>query len=306
MNGARVVTVGELTLDDIVVEGTGCDWGQPGGGALYSAIGALTWGARPAICATIGADYPARWLEHFSAAGIEVSTITRIAEPSLGLWLLYERGGRRHQVEKASGSGFAVLDQARRSWIEAVTEVAGVHLAPQTTAAQIAALAEARETGCPITQDLLVEPFIDAEPYRRGDAMRGTTAFLPSEQELGQLWGDVDPLRLREQLVGSAGIAHLVIKRGPAGVDVVLAGRVVRVPAAAVDVVDPTGAGDAFCGGFLVGLLETGDVVEAAVYGAVSAAVVVETYGAVEALGHAARADVGQRAAAVRAGLKER
>jgi sugar/nucleoside kinase (ribokinase family) len=76
----------------------------------------------------------------------------------------------------------------------------------------------------------------------------------------------------------------LVIKRGPQGVDVALAGDVVRVPAPAVDVLDVTGAGDAFCGGFLAGLLATGDPVAAAAHGVVSASFVVETRGAVAAL----------------------
>ena len=43
-------------------------------------------------------------------------------------------------------------------------------------------------------------------------------------------------------------------------------------------VVDTTGAGDAFCGGFQVGLFETGDPVQAALYGAVSASFVIEEF----------------------------
>jgi ribokinase len=296
----RVVTVGELTLDDIVVEGAGCDWQQPGGGALYSAIGALAWGARPAICATIGSDYPDRWLDRLQAAGVDITPVSRTPERSLGLWLLYEREGRRHQVEKASGSTFAALDAARCSWRSSVPDVVGVHVAPQTTAGQMSALEDVRAAGVVATQDLLIEPFIDAEPYRSGAAMRGARAFLPSQQEVGQLWMDIDPHALRGHLRESAGIEHLVIKRGAAGADVVLDDVVVRVPPAAETVVDPTGAGDAFCGGFLVGLIDTGDPVEAAVRGAVSAAVVVETRGALAAIEHAACTSMADRARRIR------
>jgi len=45
-------------------------------------------------------------------------------------------------------------------------------------------------------------------------------------------------------------------------------------------IVDVTGAGDAFCGGFAAGLLETGDPVRAGQYGLVSASIVIEGYGA--------------------------
>jgi ribokinase len=48
---------------------------------------------------------------------------------------------------------------------------------------------------------------------------------------------------------------------------------------------DVTGAGDAYCGGFMVGLSETGDPVEAALRGAISASITVEGIGATYALG---------------------
>ena len=45
-------------------------------------------------------------------------------------------------------------------------------------------------------------------------------------------------------------------------------------------VVDPTGGGNAFCGGFCVGfVLGKGDFVEAAKYGNIAAAVVIEQFG---------------------------
>ena len=59
---------------------------------------------------------------------------------------------------------------------------------------------------------------------------------------------------------------------------------VVRMPATSADPVDPTGCGDAFCGGFLVGLTETGDLRSAMAYGAVSASFAGEGHGATHAL----------------------
>ncbi|MCC8166228.1 MAG: PfkB family carbohydrate kinase, partial [Planctomycetes bacterium] len=53
-----------------------------------------------------------------------------------------------------------------------------------------------------------------------------------------------------------------------------------RTPSTPAAPTPPTGAGDSFCGGFLVGLRETGDAVEAALYGTVSSSFVVEGFGA--------------------------
>lgn len=276
--------VGELTLDDVVFEDEGCQWKLLGGGALYSAIGAMVWGAETALNAVIGNDYPEHQLRRLEDEGIDLTGVIRIDRPSLGVWLLNERGGRRHQVEKASASSFQTLDEARPALAISSDRTDGIHVAPQTTAGQIRALADASALTTTITQDLLVEPFIDPEPYRDGTAIRGTTAFLPSEQEVRQLWGELDPRHLLQELRTLSKIRFLVIKRGPRGVDVVAPNRVINVPAVALHPLDTTGAGDAFCGGFLAGLLATGDAVEAAVRGSVSAAFVVETRDAIDAL----------------------
>jgi ribokinase len=65
------------------------------------------------------------------------------------------------------------------------------------------------------------------------------------------------------------------------------------VPAVPVaGIVDVTGAGNAYCGGFLVGLAETGDLGQAGRYGAVSASFALEQFGATFALeGLRARAE---------------
>jgi sugar/nucleoside kinase (ribokinase family) len=302
---AKVVTVGELTLDDIVVEGEGADWCQPGGGALYSAIGALVWDVAPAICATVGEDYPEPWLARLGAHGIDTSAVTRIPGASLGLWLLYERAGRRHQIEKASGSSFAHLDAARRPWSSGLDEIAGVHVAPQTPEGQRRELEFWGGAHRIITQDLLIEPYIDADAYRLGEALRGATAFMPSEQEVRQLWGDIDPTALHALIEKRAGVSVLVVKRGAAGVEIVTPMLTASVPTAVRELVDPTGAGDAFSGGFLAGLISTGDVVEAAVRGAVSAALVVETRGALGVLDRLPFTERWQRAASLRAQLTQ-
>jgi len=81
-------------------------------------------------------------------------------------------------------------------------------------------------------------------------------------------------------------LGHVVVKQGRAGATVYgLARRTtVSVPAYPVEVRDPTGAGDAFCGGFMVGMAETNDPVEAALRGAVSASFVIEAVGALHLL----------------------
>jgi sugar/nucleoside kinase (ribokinase family) len=56
-------------------------------------------------------------------------------------------------------------------------------------------------------------------------------------------------------------------------------GETWHIPAFATQIVDPTGAGNAFCGGFLVGWVQSGDIRLAGLYGAVAASFLVEQVG---------------------------
>ena len=56
---------------------------QLGGNASLRAAGMRLWGVDVSLVSVVGADYPSAWLEQLSAAGIDISAITRISEPHL-------------------------------------------------------------------------------------------------------------------------------------------------------------------------------------------------------------------------------
>ncbi len=296
----RVLVEGELTVDDVIVEDEGCDWKQVGGGGLYSAVGAAIWGVEVVLSATIGPDYPLDELEVVRQAGVDISKLTRVEQPSLGLWLLHEPPEHRRQIVKTRSATFQTLSEARPPWDELCADVDGVHAAPTMVDAQERVLARARHRGVPATQDALIEPFIDQDRYQTGEAMRGATAFLPSLQEVRQIWGDIDHGEIARRLREVAGVRALVVTLGADGAEVHQRDGVVRIPVVDVDTVDATGAGDAFCGGFLTGLVETDDPVEAAIRGAVSSSFVVGTVGAPAAIRAADVEVAAQRAADLR------
>jgi ribokinase len=77
------------------------------------------------------------------------------------------------------------------------------------------------------------------------------------------------------------GCEIIVIKRGEHGQYLLDAGAKTRweIPAYDSRLVNPTGVGDSFCGGFLAGYRQTYDPVEAVLYGNVSAAIISEGVG---------------------------
>ena len=125
--------------------------------------------------------------------------------------------------------------------------------------------------------------------------LRRVSAVLPSEQDVRIIWPDLGPLQAGAAL-RARGARVAVVKLGAEGSLVVdETGRAWAVPAVRARTVELTGAGDAFCGGFLVGLVETGDPVRAACYGTVSASFVVETTTPLHALAHMNRQEAARR-----------
>jgi sugar/nucleoside kinase (ribokinase family) len=83
--------------------------------------------------------------------------------------------------------------------------------------------------------------------------------FVLNESEAHQLTGERNPVRAARAIL-PLGPDKVVVKQGAAGVMLVDADEVLRLPAYPVEEVrDPTGAGDTFAGGFVGSLAESGD-----------------------------------------------
>jgi ribokinase len=129
-------------------------------------------------------------------------------------------------------------------------------------------------------------------------------ALLPSEDDVRKVAGPEDPLVTVSRML-AAGARTVVLKRGDAGADIFRSGSPgrYRQPAYPCSVSDLTGAGDAFCGGFLAGMHRTGDVREAAAYGTVSASFAVQAPG-VAGLMSASRTEAQRRLADLKSFFK--
>lgn len=112
--------------------------------------------------------------------------------------------------------------------------------------------------------------------------LRGITAVLCSEEKMLSLFeGRTEKIWEMAEGLAQFGPEIVVIKRGPRGQCLYecATGKRWELPAYPARVVDPTGAGDAFCGGFLAGYRMTYEPLEAALYGSVAASFCIEGSG---------------------------
>jgi ribokinase len=120
------------------------------------------------------------------------------------------------------------------------------------------------------------------------DALAQLDLFMPSDQEVESLFRDeANQMDVKQcaQWFADRGPRVVVQKLGSDGALVhEKGGGFWHVPALPVKVVDVTGAGDAFCGGFMADFVQHGDPVRAAITGTVSASLCVQDYGALHML----------------------
>ncbi|HEV7655884.1 MAG TPA: carbohydrate kinase family protein [Mycobacteriales bacterium] len=247
------LAAGNLTIDDSTVA-----IGQCGGNALYTALGMWLWDEPTTLLAGIGTDFPAQWSDRLTAAGIDTSWVWSTGEPHAlrsgppdpAVWPLYSPS-----VQRLPPADFA-----------------GAHVAPGPVR-QVADLVDALGYQTRVTT--LDRPWWDGAGGLLTPALRTLAALVPGIDELVRQAREDDPWELAARL--GADVPAVIVRQGPAGCLVLSRGaRPTRVGTVPVSVVDPRGAGDAFCGGVCVGMALSGDPVRAAAYGAVAASYVIE------------------------------
>lgn len=311
---AKYLCVGSLALNDTVYADGRTSMADPGGNALYAAVGANIWSDQVGIVAVVGYDWPSDYTYTLNHSAIDTSGLTQIDEETLRAWTVYELSGYRRYFSRntevvlvtpspysstplTAGEAAAYSEAARRVHVrnspipqnlpEHLWKAEAIHVCPmrlETILTWIDYLQN--KPDILVAVDILpypIESNLD-DPYLR-QLLSRTNIFMPSEAEAESLMPGYDAKSFCQE-IAALGPKIVVIKRGDHGA--VLYDReqdffaqMLPYPA---DVDDLTGAGDSFCGGFLVGYMETGDALQAALYGTVSASFIIEGFGGLHAL----------------------
>lgn len=274
-----VWVLGNLTIDDVVTSDGGTAMGLCGGNAIYAALGAALWAPSVGVVARIGPDYPERCIGELRRAGIGL-TLVPVERPSIRDWALYESDDERRFVPRL-GSGTHLEQSVRAAELpRGIGRAAACHVAPMPGSVQAELVAELAARGVGVVALDPHEGYIAGSESQLWALLRRVALFLPSRREAAMLYGRDDP-EAAAAAFAAAGPRAVAVKLGADGSLVCGAGgRAVHVPAVRVRAVDPTGCGDAYCGGFMAAYARGADPVTAACHGTVSASFTAETRGA--------------------------
>jgi hypothetical protein len=278
----------------------------PGGNLLYSASGLKIWDAGVGLVARVGEDYPREWIDDCARRGFDASGI-RVVSKKLDLrdFVSYSEAlepshinpithfARRGLTFPKQLLGYQPPNE-RKIDEQAVLNVTDIPdsyltaraalLCPMGLVAQTQLIAGMKRGQ---VHTFALEPASSTmTPKARRELpalLNGVTVFLTSQQELKNLfWGDTHDLWKMAEMVSIYGPEYVVIKCGESGQLLydVKTRRKWEIPAYPARVSDPTGVGDAFNGGFLVGYCKGYDPVEGVLHGNISASLKIEGNGA--------------------------
>lgn len=306
MSAPELLVCGSLTLDNVVRADGALLPRTAAGNVVYAALGAALWGNSVGLVSRAGADFPADFLAMLRACGLHLDGIARLDAPhGMNVAFAYCADGSRVRAfpaelvaripaaERARFTDYTTLGPAHRyaTWLAFAPDAGdvpsgwegarGVHLAAMPVQRHLSLTEHLCRPGRHVQVD---SPWYDERTPGHDfhtTLLGRVDLLLPSEADVFT-WqpGAGDALAATWALARSVR-RPIVLKRGEAGCVVVdpAAEQAWTVPACPVAAIDPTGAGDAFCGGVLAGLQGGASLLRAAAFGTVSASFAVEGVG---------------------------
>lgn len=253
----RLPAAGELiATDDFLL--------QPGGCAANVSLGLRTLGVPSAVCGRVGDDpFGELLIRDLRERGVGTDdvirtpgcrTSTTVILPVIGEDRRFVHSFGANAVFSGDDLAQVALDRAEVLYIGGYLMLAA--LQQRSLGEQ---LRRARARGTVIVLDVAVPAGNAVSLDALDQLLPLADYFVPNIDEARAITGESDPHRQAQRLI-AYGARHVLIKLGDRGTYVRSAGVSFEMPAPHVDTVEPSGAGDAFAAGLIVGIREHWDL----------------------------------------------
>ena len=269
----RMPAVGETIL------GNGFAMG-PGGKGSNQAVAAARAGGDVRFITKIGQDsFGDIAIATWQADGVNTSSVTRLADVPTGAAFIFVSSETGDNAIIVSPGAAGTVTPEDVTAAEAAIKESRVFITQLETSVEAGwrGLELARKAGVTTVFNPAPAATLDPAIYKLCDYV------TPNETEAQQITGiavsSVDDARVAGNKLLQMGVGNALITLGANGVLLHNSKQSVHIPAYKVKVVETTGAGDAFNGGFAVALGEGRDPVDAARFGVATASLSVTKAG---------------------------
>lgn len=274
--GGRLLVVGSVALDSVETS-AGKRERILGGSASYFSVTA-SYFTRPQLVAVVGEDFPDEHVEFFRRRGVDLDGLEHVAGRTFHWKGSYSKDFSSRTTLDTQLNVFADFEpKLPESYRNAELVFLG-NIAPKLQLRVLEQMRKPRLVALD-TMNFWIEK-------RRDDldrVLKLVDLLLLNDEEARQLAGEQNLTRAA-RVIRSMGPRTVIVKRGDSGALLFHEGGVFAAPAYPLEeVVDPTGAGDTFAGGFMGYLAHADDLAApsvrvAMIYGSVMASFCVEAF----------------------------
>lgn len=273
------VSVGGIFIDDIVYPDGRTSMEILGGGGVHTCAGIMVWNEKPGLVATIGLQMPPTLLARMTR-DFDMQGVLEVPYPQIRAWQLFEWDGKRTEIFRVEVST-PFMDEPQPEQMPA-----SYHDAKAVSVLRNGADVANWKKRFSNDSIIMWEP---EQAYMIADNRADFVATLPHTDivspnllESSLVYGISDPHILIDMMLND-GATIVSLRMGDKGSLVASRGTRYHVPAVPVpQIVDQTGAGNTYSGGFLVGWARSRDLKVAGCYGAVSASFALEHVGVLQ------------------------
>jgi len=277
-----IVSVGHLCIDSISFPNRQLPYIILGGSAAYVSLAARRLGASVYIISKVGGDFPEAYLWWLNQEGVNLAEVAKLKQEKTTRFELKYNSDLSNRVLRLTSKAPPITVEDLQKTIKAKV----VHLAPIANEISY----EVAEKLAKSAEVLSLDPqglvrafdengFVANEPLKDKRILELIDVYKSSQDEIEAVTGVAD-LKAAIRTVHDFGVETVIVTLGAKGAVLSVEGTAYEIPAYTPNkLVDPTGAGDAFIGGFLAEYVRGKEILWCGCVGSAAASTVVEGVG---------------------------
>ncbi len=273
-----ITVVGTVTLDTVETPQKRVE-DVLGGSGVYAAIAASFFGIPVRLLGIVGDDFPQEYIDVMQSSGIDLEGLTQVENAKSFRW-----GGRYSENFNVRDTLFTelnVIADFHPVLPDAYKDTSFLFLANDPPQLQLSIIEQSSDPKLVVCDTM--DFWINEEREALEKTIERVDILILNDSEARLLTGESNLIQAAREIL-CYGPKRVIIKKGEHGAISITASSYFSAPAYPLTkVIDPTGAGDSFAGGFMGYLASTDDVSErsirkAMIYGTVIASFNIEDF----------------------------